>query len=270
MYMTDIKGDGVARKLSSISLIFPAYNEEKNIEAAIAKGREALGKYAEKIEIIVVDDGSSDQTGDIIDRLGSGSTDIVPVHHPKNRGYGAALCTGFYRASGDYVFFSDSDLQFDLDEVGKLVEWIGQFDIVTGYRVKRADPWNRKLNAWAWNRLVRLLLGVKVRDIDCAFKLFRRQIFDIIKLDSAGAMVNTELLALAGIHGLTIKEVPVSHYSRTQGQQTGANLKVILKAFRELFSMYGRLKNYKPVPYTKPADTQLGSEQHSGTSTKSI
>lgn len=244
--MDDGKGKGVTGKLSSISLIFPAYNEEKNIEAAISKGREALDRHAEKIEIIVVNDGSADRTGEIIDRLGGENADLVPVHHPKNRGYGAAVCTGFYRATGDYVFFSDSDLQFDLDEIGRLVEWIDRYDIVAGYRVRRADPWNRKLNAWAWNKLVRLLLGVKARDIDCAFKLFRRQIFDTIKLDSAGAMVNTELLALAGKHGFTIMEVPVSHYPRKQGTQTGANLKVILKAFRELFRMYGRLRGFTP------------------------
>lgn len=256
--MAAVKNGIVERKLGSISLIFPAYNEEKNIEIAIAKGREALGKHAAKVEIIVVDDGSADRTGEIIDRLADKHTDVVPVHHPKNRGYGAAVCTGFYRATGEFVFFSDSDLQFDLEEIGKLVEWIDRYDIVAGYRTKRADPLIRKLNAWAWNRLVRFLLGVKVRDIDCAFKLFRRQIFETIKLDSAGAMVNTELLALAGKHHFTIKEVPVSHYPRRQGAQTGANLKVILKAFRELFSMYGRLKKFKPVarPTSGLADKQ--------------
>ena len=229
-------------KLSSISLIFPAYNEEKNIEAATIKGRVALGKYADKVEIIVVNDGSLDSTGEIIDRLSKEHGDIVPVHHPKNKGYGAALCSGFSTASADYVFFSDSDLQFDLEEISKLVSWIGQYDVVVGYRAERADPFHRRLNAWAWNRLVRLLLGIKVRDIDCAFKLFHRQIFKTIRLNSAGAMVNTELLALATQQGFRIKEVPVSHFPRQAGTQTGANLKVIIKAFRELFRMYGRLK----------------------------
>lgn len=234
-------------KLSSISLVFPAYNEGMNIELAVSKGRDAFKKIAEKVEIIVVNDGSSDNTGEIIDRLARESDEVVPVHHPQNRGYGAAICSGFYRASCDYVFFSDSDMQFDLNEIGKLVEWIDRYDIVAGYRAKRADPLHRKLNAAAWNVLVRSLLGVKARDIDCAFKLFRRKVFDTIHLDSAGAMVNTELLALAGVNGFTIKEVPVSHFPRQQGTQTGANLKVILKAFRELFRMYGRLKRARAL-----------------------
>lgn len=238
------------RKLSSVSLVFPAYNEAENIEAAVEAGRNALGKYAERLEILVVNDGSADRTGEIIDRLAREQGDVVPIHHPQNRGYGAAVCSGFYRASCDYVFFSDSDLQFDLEEFGRLAEWIDRYDIVSGYREHRADPWNRRLNAWAWGRLVRFLLGVKARDIDCAFKLFRRKVFDTIKLDSAGAMVNTELLALAAKYGFTFKEVPVSHYPRVRGQQTGANLRVILKAFRELFKMRGRLKSHLP---TQPA-----------------
>lgn len=247
---------GEATKLSSVSLIFPAYNEELNIRAAVLKGREALGNYAQKLEIIIVNDGSVDRTAAIIDELAGEDADIVPMHHAKNLGYGAAVCTGFYRATGDYIFFSDSDMQFDLGEIGKLVQWIDRYDIVAGYRAKRADPWPRKLNAWAWNRLVRLMLGIKVRDIDCAFKLFRRAIFDTIKLDSAGAMVNTELLARATKHGFTIREVAVTHYPRKQGSQTGANPKVILKAFKELFRLYAKMK---AVPQPSAGRQQSGS-----------
>lgn len=231
------------KRLSGISLVFPAYNEEPNIERAVAEARRALQKFADRHEIIVVNDGSADRTGEIIERLARECDDVVPVQHPKNRGYGAALCSGFARAGLDYVFFSDSDLQFNLDEMDRLVEWIGRYDIVTGYRVKRADPLHRKLNAWAWGTLVRFLFGIKVRDIDCAFKLFRRRVLDAIKPTSAGAMINTEILAQAVKAGFTIHEVPVTHLPRTQGQQTGANLRVILKAFGELFAMYARLKN---------------------------
>jgi glycosyltransferase involved in cell wall biosynthesis len=229
-------------RLSSLSIVFPAYNEESNIEKAVDAARQVLQKYAQSYEIVVVNDGSKDRTGEIIDRLSREDKNVVPVHLAQNSGYGRALRTGLYKARCDYVFFSDSDLQFDLNEINKLIEWIGEYDIVVGYRAKRADPFHRKLNAWAWNRLVRILLGVKVRDIDCAFKLFRRKVLDTIKLDSAGALVNTEMFALAAQNKFTVKEVPVSHFERRQGQQTGANPKVILKAFRELFAMYGRLK----------------------------
>lgn len=239
--MTDVK-ERAGKRLSSISLVFPAYNEESNINRAVAEARRALGKFAERYEIIVVNDGSADRTGEIIERLAQENDDVVAVHHPKNLGYGAALCSGFAAASLDYVFFSDSDLQFDLDEMDRLIEWIDQYEIVTGYRARRADPMHRLLNAWAWGTLVRFLFGIKVRDIDCAFKLFHRKVLDTIKLTSTGAMINTEFLALAVKNGFAIKEVPVSHFPRIQGQQTGASLRVTIKAFKELFSKHKRLK----------------------------
>ena len=225
------------KQLSSISLIFPAYNEELNIEKAAEAAHRALTKYAEHFEIIIVDDGSKDRTAEIIDKLAAENTKIVAVHHPVNRGYGGALTSGFSKAQYDFVFFSDSDLQFDLDEIGKLVEWANQYEIVAGYRAHRSDPWNRKLNAWGWNLVVRTMLGVKARDIDCAFKLFQRKVFDNINLTTAGAMINTEILWHAAKNGYRIKEIPVSHYPRVAGQQTGANLKVIMRAFAELFRM---------------------------------
>ena len=167
---------------------------------------------------------------------------VTVIHHPHNRGYGAALHSGIYAAQYRYISFMDSDLQFDPDEVHSLLRWSHDYDIIAGYRLHRADPWIRKLNAWAWNRLVRLVLGVEVRDIDCAFKVFRREVFDSINLESVGAMVNTEIFARARMHGFTLKEIPVNHFPRQHGEQTGANLAVILKAFRELFAMQGKLR----------------------------
>jgi len=247
-------------KPESISIIFPAFNEEDNIESAIAAARKAMLKFfaPDKIEIIPVDDGSTDNTRKILDRLAASCPDVRPIHHAKNKGYGAALRTGLYAARNELVFFSDSDLQFDLEEIEYLLDHIDEYEIVAGYRGKRADAAQRRLNAWGWNMLVRSLLGVKVRDIDCAFKLFRREVFDTIKLTSVGAMVNTELLALATQQKMRIKEVRVSHYPRTAGTQTGANLKVIAKAFRELFAMYGRLKLRGDQTLHLPRDPRMG------------
>lgn len=225
----------------SISVVFPAYNEEQNIEKAILAARQAMSKHFSSIEIIVVNDGSADGTHDILERLKGESSNVVPIHFPKNRGYGAALRTGLYAARGDLVFFSDSDLQFDLEEISRLIEWIDHYDIVAGYRSQRADPFNRRVNAWGWKMLVRMLLGLKVRDIDCAFKLFRRDVFSIVQVASVGAMINTEILTQACQKGLRIKEVPVSHFRRVAGKQTGANFSVIVKAFRELLAMRRRL-----------------------------
>ncbi len=240
----------ITGRLSSISLVFPAYNEELNIEKSISEAIRVLTQYADKFEVIVVNDGSADKTAEIVNRLAETDGRVIPVHHEKNRGYGAAIGSGFKKSCYDFVFFTDSDLQFNLEEISELIKWINNYDIVVGYRAKRADPMHRKLNAWAWNQLVRALLGIKVRDIDCAFKLFRRKVFDTITLNSLGAMVNTELLAMSAQHGFTMKEVPVSHYPREKGQQTGASLRVIAKAFVELYKMRGRLKRHFAVQQT--------------------
>jgi glycosyltransferase involved in cell wall biosynthesis len=232
-----------AVRAESISIVFPAFNEEANIEKAVRAARDATAKLfaAGKVEIIVVDDGSTDRTRQVLERIRQDYPELVPLYHPKNRGYGAAVRTGLYAASNELVFFTDSDLQFDLNEIEYLLEHIADHEIVAGYRGKRADPFTRKFNAWGWNKVVRVTLGVKVRDIDCAFKLFRRDIFDKIDLTSVGAMINTELLAMAAQQGMRVKEVRVSHFPRVAGQQTGANLRVIMKAFKELAAMRGRL-----------------------------
>jgi glycosyltransferase involved in cell wall biosynthesis len=161
----------------------------------------------------------------------------------ENRGYGAALKSGILAARYDYIFFTDSDGQFDLQELENLIEWAGHYEIVTGYRAKRQDPPHRLINAWGWKTLVRMVLGVKVRDIDCAFKIFQRSVFDRVQIRSVGAMVNTEILAQAKSFGMRIHEVKVSHYPRRAGKPSGANLRVIAKAFRELFRLWGQLRN---------------------------
>lgn len=226
----------------SISIIFPAYNEEENITKVVGQAREVISKLFDDFEIIVVNDGSHDNTGSIIDELSQQETSLLPVHHEKNRGYGATLRSGIEAASKELVFFTDSDLQFDINEIKHLLKWIGSHDIVAGYRADRADPAHRRFNAWGWNMLVRIFLGLKVKDIDCAFKLFRRCVFDDIRLESVGAMINTEILTLAQWQEKSLKEVPVRHFPRILGEQTGANPRVIFKALCELAMMRGKLR----------------------------
>lgn len=226
----------------SISLVFPAYNEEENIARLVEQAKASASALFDDFEIIVVNDGSHDRTGEIIDELSQHEPTLLPIHHEVNKGYGATLRTGFDAASKDLLFFSDSDLQFDLTEIRHLMEWIGDHDIVAGYRADRADPVIRRFNAWGWNMLVRMFLGLKIKDIDCAFKLFRRCVFDDIRLESVGAMINTEILAMANWQEMRLKEIPVNHYPRTAGEQTGANIRVILKAIYELAMMRGRLR----------------------------
>ncbi len=226
----------------SLSVIFPAFNEEANIKRTVESARAVLPKIAEQWEIIVVDDGSKDTTRDICDELIELYPEVRAIHHPQNRGYGAALKSGILAAQSGLIFFTDSDGQFDLLELESLIRWSEDYDIVLGYRGKRQDPPHRLLNAFGWNLLVRLVLGVKVRDIDCAFKLFRREVFDRIQIRSVGAMVNTEILAQATSFGMRMREIRVSHYPRQYGTPSGANLRVIVKAFRELGRLWRQLR----------------------------
>ena len=144
-----------------------------------------------------MNDGSQDATTPICDELAEQYPEVRAIHHVENRGYGAALKSGILAARHDFIFFTDSDGQFDLEELEHLIEWASHYEIVTGYRAKRQDPPHRLINAWGWKMLVRMVLGVKVRDIDCAFKIFQRSVFDRVQIRSVGAMVNTEILAQA-------------------------------------------------------------------------
>lgn len=230
-------------KVSSLSVFFPCYNEEANVENMIRKSQGILPEIAEQWEIIPVNDGSKDKTGEIINRLAKEDPHVHPVHHEKNKGYGGAVISGYNAAKYDYVFFTDGDLQFDLREITLLIEKLDEGDLILGYRKNRRDPWHRKLNAFMWGSLVKFLFGFQVRDVDCAFKLIKRKVIDKVQLSAGGAMVSTELLARANKAGFRFVEVGVTHYPRVAGTQTGANLKVILRAFRELFKLYGKIKN---------------------------
>jgi glycosyltransferase involved in cell wall biosynthesis len=227
----------------SLSVIFPAFNEEANIRHTVEAARLVLPKLVQTWEIILVNDGSRDATTPICDELAEQYPEVRAIHHTDNRGYGAALKSGILAARHDFIFFTDSDGQFDLQELENLMDHAGHYEIVTGYRANRQDPPHRLINAWGWKTLVRMVLGVKVRDIDCAFKIFQRSVFDRVQIRSVGAMVNTEILAQANSFGMRIHEVKVSHYPRRAGKPSGANLRVIAKAFKELFRLWGQLRN---------------------------
>lgn len=227
--------------MSSVSFVLPAFNESANIADAVRRCVGVAGAF-DDYEVIVVDDGSSDDTRNIVDGLSVDNPAIRSVHHPENRGYGAALKSGLLAAGMDRVFFTDADLQFDVSEIHALVAHADEHGVVAGFRSPRHDPWLRCLNGWAWSWLVNRLFGTGVRDVDCAFKLFDRRVFEQIEIESIGAFVNTEILVRARAAGFTVKEVPVSHFPRGAGVATGAHLRVILRAFRELASLYWELR----------------------------
>jgi glycosyltransferase involved in cell wall biosynthesis len=225
-----------------ISAVMPAYNEEANLEQSVDRMARALETNARGFEIIVVDDGSQDGTAALLERLKAAHQNLRVIRHPVNLGYGAALRSGFDAARFGWIFLMDADNQFDPAEVERLLARIADADIVAGYREQRRDPVLRRLNAWAFFTMVRLLFGRLVRDVNCAFKLMRRDLIGHMPLHSEGALINTEILVLARQANARVVEVPVNHYPRTAGKQTGANLAVVLKAFRELFAFRAEIR----------------------------
>ncbi len=221
-----------------ISFMFPAHNEEDNIVHSVEIASKVMEDVASEYEIIVVDDGSVDKTASIIDNLALTNPHVRAYHHVKNLGYGDALWTGIQKARYDWFFFTDSDLQFDINEIRKLLSYISEYKIVLGYRAPRKDPFMRILNGKGWNILVRMLFGLKVRDIDCAFKLIDRKILASLPLKTRGATTSAEILIRLMRNGHKWVEVPVSHYPRQRGSPSGAKPKVIIKAFKELIKLY--------------------------------
>jgi len=222
--------------MPSISLVLPAYNEADNIEPMIAEATPALEANASEYEIIVVDDGSADETAAVTRRVMETHPHVRLVQHPVNRGFGAAVISGFTNAEKDWIFYTDADRQFVLSELESFVPFMDQADLIAGYRAPRRDPLLRVLYGKGWSMLCTLVFGYTVRDVDCGFKLFRREIIQALapQIASRGATFSIEWLVRAKRAGYRFVELPVSHRPRVAGSQTGANLHVISRAFREL------------------------------------
>jgi glycosyltransferase involved in cell wall biosynthesis len=227
----------------SISVFFPCYNERENVGRTLEKALVVLERLKADFEVIVVDDGSSDGTGQIADEIARRDSRVKVVHHRSNLGYGAALQSGFKAATKELVFYTDGDGQFDVEEMPPLLPLMEQYDIVSCYRLDRQDSFIRRINGWCWTKLVCLLFGMQIRDIDCAFKLYKREIFDQMKLSSTGALIDTEILARAARKGCRTTQRPVHHYPRTAGAPTGGSLRVIARAFIELFKLRSRIRS---------------------------
>ncbi len=235
----------------SVSIVLPAYNEELVIAQTTGDCLRAVRRFCPNAEVIVVDDGSRDRTGAIADELAARDARVVVVHNQPNKGYGGALLAGFAAARGDLLFFMDSDGQFNIDQIATLLTICAQKPgtVALGYRAHRRDPLVRRLNAWGWKQLVGLTLDLHgIRDIDCAFKMFPARLFRACDVRAQGAMVNTELLVKLQRMQVPIEQTPVEHFARTHGTATGANLKVIVKAFQELMRLRLRLHEWEPPP----------------------
>ena len=228
-------GEGLQKR--SVSVFFPCYNEGNSVEGLVVKTVEVLRGICEDFEVIIVDDGSSDSTREISDRLAYDIAEVSVIHHETNLGYGSALQSGFLAAGKELVFYTDGDGQFDISEMPELLGLMNEYDIVSCYRLNRSEGLIRKLNAWCWGKLVCFVFGMKIRDIDCAFKLFKRRIFDDIEMQSTGALIDAEILARSLKKGYSVVQRGVHHYPRSAGSSTGANISVILRAFKELLRL---------------------------------
>jgi glycosyltransferase involved in cell wall biosynthesis len=222
-----------------LTFFFPAYNEEENVAETVRRALDEVGPLVEgSIEVLVVDDGSTDRTAEIADRIAADDP-RVRVHHQENRGYGGALRSGFSNARGELIGFSDGDLQFDLREMTRLLERLDDLtkspvDVVIGYRIKRRDPPHRIFIAKTYNAIASIVFGLRVRDIDCAMKLFRREVFDGLPLGTDSPFLSAELLIKLRARGERIAQVGVTHYPRAAGTNTGASFRKILRTFRDI------------------------------------
>lgn len=226
----------------SISVFFPCYNEEANVERTTMAALKMARRISNDFEVIIVNDGSKDRTGELADRLAAEHPEVRVVHNNPNLGYGGALQRGFRAATKTWVFYTDGDGQFDFEEIDRLLPLLRDFDIVSAYRMNRRDSWIRKIIGLGWTTMVNAVFGLSLRDIDCAFKIFPRRLFDEIEMQSHSALIDAEVLARARRLGYSIGQVGVHHFPRTAGQQTGAGLRVILRAFQELLQLQRNIR----------------------------
>lgn len=227
---------------NSISVVLPVYNEQDNINHVIKSIFNTLPSITNDIEVFAVDDGSSDKTPEILKELQSSESRLRVVRHEKNKGYGAALISGFKNAKNELILMMDSDRQFKISEIKKFIPYVADFDIVAGFRIKRRDSSHRYLFGAVFNFITNVFFGIRTRDINCGFKLFKTDLLHNMSLTMEGALINAEIMILAKRNRVKIKEVGINHYPRVYGKQTGASFKVIFKAILSMFHLMCRLR----------------------------
>lgn len=236
----------MAKLIQELSIFLPCYNEAENLEKTVANVSKNASRVATNWELLLVNDGSKDNTLTVAEKLAGRDKHLKVINHPTNRGYGAALKSGLYNAKYSWIAFIDADGQFNFEEIDNFIrtQESTQADLVIGYYRKRQVTLLRKLNSFAWQAVVYMLFGLRVRDIDCGFKLINKKIIDKIdKLESErGAFISSEFLIKAKKHNFKIVEIPVHHYPRKAGEATGAKLNVIIKSFVDLFKLWKKLR----------------------------
>jgi glycosyltransferase involved in cell wall biosynthesis len=234
--------------LHGLTIVLPCFNEADNVAGAVRAATAAAERCARHHQIVIVDDGSTDATSPVAAALVARDRRVQLVVHARNQGYGDAVRSGIAAATEPWILLTDADLQFDLDELAGFLPLAARADMVVGWRILRRDPLNRRLNAAAWNWLVRRTFGVPVRDVDCAFKLVRRDLVQPLALRASGAMISTELLVNGLAAGARLEQIGVHHRPRVAGEQSGASPRVVARAFRELLTLRHGLRTAQQHP----------------------
>lgn len=229
-------------KAPGLSIFFPAYNDSGTIASLVITARATAQKLTDDFEVIVVNDGSADHTAEIADELAHTYPEVRVIHHPKNRGYGGALRSGFAGATKDLIFYTDGDAQYDPAELEALwPRMVDGVDVVNGYKISRSDPMHRIIIGRVYHHTVKLLFGLKVRDVDCDFRLLRRSVFDRIQLEHNSGVICLELMKKLTDAGCRIAEVPVHHYHRAFGKSQFFNVPLLWHTAQDVFKLWVKL-----------------------------
>jgi glycosyltransferase involved in cell wall biosynthesis len=220
-----------------LSIVIPAYNEAENIEKTVSEARKAGKSYFDGYEVIVVDDASGDDTSNIVKNISKKDKNVFVLTHKENKGKAAVLNTGFQKAKGKYIFYTDADNQYNMERIKDLKKLISTADIVSGYRKNKAISIFRKFASDFYNLMARVFLGIKARDIECAFKLFKSEVFKKIKIESEHFMVETEILAKAARMNFKIVDFPLCHYPRSGGKTSIRFFKDTLRTLKGLICL---------------------------------
>ena len=244
-------------KRSSISVFFPAYNDAGTIATMVVLAERTLRKLTDEYEVIVVNDGSRDHTALVLSELQSVYPKLRVIHHPTNRGYGSALRSGFESASKEWVFYTDGDAQYDVRELQKLVPLMtDDVDVVNGYKISRSDPLHRVIIGDIYCWIIRLAFGIKIRDVDCDFRLVRRASYNRVRLLSSSGTICVEMIKSFQDAGLRFAEAPVHHYHRAYGKSQFFNFKRLFKTFTDLSRLWWRLVIMRRAQIVHPAERQ--------------
>jgi len=237
----------------SISFVFPMYNEKDNIEEMIFRTLAVAPELCDDYEIVVVDDASTDGSGEMVDRISEKHPRVRCVHHPRNRKLGGALRTGFAAATKELVLYTDSDLPIDMNDIKLVLPYMEQADLLIGYRLVRTEGLRRRVISKAYNSLIRRAFGLKVRDVNFAFKVLRRRVVEAIELHSEGSFIDAEIILEALREGFRVREVGMMFYQRTAGKSSLAGAGVILKIVQEMWEYWRRGRARAAAPQRSPA-----------------